>query len=44
VVEIGDGARLRVLAMDGLRIAKLRLERVKPPASPAPQAEESAAE
>ncbi len=30
VVELGDGLRLRVLAMDGLRIAKLRLERTQP--------------
>ncbi len=30
VVELGDGQRLRVLAMDGLRIAKLRLERTQP--------------
>ncbi len=33
VVELDDGLRLRVLAMDGLRIAKLRLERIKSPES-----------
>ena len=33
VVPLPDGRRLRVLAMDGLRIAKLRLEQAAPPQS-----------